>query len=194
MFGHFQCLCLVIFMKSSKFDIIIRCSVVSRRGPCVMQSTNHPRLAFVAGASPRDPAETETWRTGCDALGTRGTRALARAASLFENNLDIYRMSENNQSFGYIQPLIETPNSNSYNLLLGNQLFLRGQILGLTVRIERKINDYLSSYFCDTFKKKNQINELLFFTEKISLDMKRQMFVSLLKATNLFTLSNTLSS
>jgi hypothetical protein len=79
---------------------------------------------------------------------------------------------------------IDYPRSNANNLLLGNQLLLRGQILSSTVMIERKIDEYLSTYFCGSISKKNQLNELLFYTEKIALDMKRQIFVHLLKANN----------
>jgi hypothetical protein len=79
---------------------------------------------------------------------------------------------------------LETPKSNPNNLLLGNQKLLRGDILAATVQIERKIDNYLSTYFCGSAKKKNQLDELLFYTEKISLDMKRQIFVNLLKSNN----------
>lgn len=70
------------------------------------------------------------------------------------------------------------------NALIKNLSTLRGYILSMTVQIERKIDNYLSNYFCASLKKKNQINELLFFTERITLDMKRQVFVSILKSNN----------
>jgi len=70
----------------------------------------------------------------------------------------------------------------THNDLINNQNTLRGYILFMTVQIERKIDNYLSTHFCASSKKKNQINELIFFTERITLDMKRQVFVSLLKA------------
>ena len=62
-----------------------------------------------------------------------------------------------------------------------NQSLFRGEILNTTVSIERKIDNYLSTHFCATKKKKDQLNELLLFTEKISLDMKRQIFIIILK-------------
>lgn len=75
----------------------------------------------------------------------------------------------------------EFPKNNSRNLLLGNQKLLRGEILDYTIKIERQIDEYLSTHFCRDEKRKNQINELLFFTERITLDLKRQIFVNLLK-------------
>jgi len=65
-------------------------------------------------------------------------------------------------------------------LLNENVLFYRGSILDGIIDIERKMDDYLSSYFCSTLIKKNQLNELLFFTERISLDVKRQIFIKII--------------
>lgn len=78
----------------------------------------------------------------------------------------------------------EFPTSHAYNLLLANQKFFRGEILALTVAIERQIDNYISQYFCADTKKSNELNELLLYTEKITLDMKRQIFTHLLKKNN----------
>lgn len=61
-----------------------------------------------------------------------------------------------------------------------NPILLRGIVLDGVIDIERKIDDYLSTYFCNSLLTKNELNELLFFSEKLTPDMKRQIFVALL--------------
>ena len=61
-------------------------------------------------------------------------------------------------------------------------LVLRGFILNSTVEIERKIDDFLAQYFCETQEKQNELKELLFFTEKINFDYKREMLSNILQS------------
>lgn len=61
-------------------------------------------------------------------------------------------------------------------------IFLRGTILTGTITIERKMDEFLSSYFCANKKKKNELCELLFFTERISFDIKRQILQVILSS------------
>jgi hypothetical protein len=48
--------------------------------------------------------------------------------------------------------------------------------------LREKIDSYISNYFSALKKKQNELNELLLYTEKITLDIKRQIFVHLLKS------------
>lgn len=59
--------------------------------------------------------------------------------------------------------------------------FLRGKILSDTVEIERKVDNFLSLYFCSTDEKKNELCELLLFTERITFDIKKQMMYAILQ-------------
>ena len=61
---------------------------------------------------------------------------------------------------------------------------LRGLVLDATIDIERAIDNYLSNYFCATSNKKNELNELLFFTEKVTLESKRQIFCAIVETHN----------
>lgn len=64
------------------------------------------------------------------------------------------------------------------------QYSLRGNFLASTIEIERKIDDYLSTYFCDTLIKKNELCELLLFNERVTLESKKDIFQGLLKFHN----------
>jgi hypothetical protein len=58
---------------------------------------------------------------------------------------------------------------------------LRGLVLDATIDIERKIDDYLSSYFCNDEIKGNELKEMLWFTERIALGGKKDIFFILIK-------------
>lgn len=55
------------------------------------------------------------------------------------------------------------------------QYSLRGNLLAATVEIERKMDEYISGYFCDDVKKKSELCEMLLYTERINLDLKTQI-------------------
>lgn len=58
---------------------------------------------------------------------------------------------------------------------------LRGLVLDATIDIERSIDDYLSRYFCADEKKANELKEMLWFTERINLSGKKDIFFMLIK-------------
>lgn len=62
-----------------------------------------------------------------------------------------------------------------------NAVQLRGSILEATILIERKIDTFLALYFCASEEKKNEFSEYLLFTERITLENKRQIFAEIVK-------------
>ena len=55
-------------------------------------------------------------------------------------------------------------------------LMMKGYILYATIEIERKIDEILSLYFCNTQTKQDEIKELIFYHERITFDFKRELF------------------
>ena len=58
---------------------------------------------------------------------------------------------------------------------------MRGIIISHTIYIERKIDEFLSNHFCEKMERKNELCELLLFTERITFDMKKQMLYAIVK-------------
>jgi hypothetical protein len=60
-------------------------------------------------------------------------------------------------------------------------LMMKGYVLYATIEIERKIDDLLSLYFCNTEVKQNEIKEFIFYHERVTFDFKRELFNLLAK-------------
>jgi len=57
----------------------------------------------------------------------------------------------------------------------------RGEIVGVTIMVERAIDRYLSNYFCSTDQKRQEFKELMLFSERITLDAKKEIFIAIIK-------------
>ncbi|RYE18328.1 MAG: hypothetical protein EOP42_30850, partial [Sphingobacteriaceae bacterium] len=60
-------------------------------------------------------------------------------------------------------------------------IMLRGLIINHTIEIERKMDNALANHFCGNLERKNELCELLLFTERITFDMKKQILYSILQ-------------
>lgn len=68
-----------------------------------------------------------------------------------------------------------------------------GVIILNTIEIERKIDLYLSRYFCSDSLKQQEFSNRFLFHERITLDFKKEIFLSILKSKNrLFLTENPL--
>ena len=65
-------------------------------------------------------------------------------------------------------------------MLINESFTLRGVILYATVTIERKIDDFLSDYFCSAKATGNELKEMLWKTERINLGSKKDILFMLL--------------
>jgi hypothetical protein len=72
-------------------------------------------------------------------------------------------------------PKMKLPNPFEYDVIT-----MRGIIIAGTIEVERKMDDFLSSHFCASIDRKNELCELLFFTERITFELKKQMVFALL--------------
>ena len=61
-----------------------------------------------------------------------------------------------------------------------NSIHLRGTVLNETVDVERKIDDYLSNYFCKNELIGNELKEMLWNTERTTLGSKKDILFILL--------------
>lgn len=59
--------------------------------------------------------------------------------------------------------------------------WVRGKMIDQTIYLEMHINEYLANHFCDTDEKRVEIMDLLFGTNRITFDAKRQMLIILIK-------------
>jgi len=73
-------------------------------------------------------------------------------------------------------PKMKLPTPFEYDVIA-----MRGIIIANTIEVERKMDDFLSNHFCATIERKNELCELLFFTERITFEMKKTMVFALLK-------------
>lgn len=62
-------------------------------------------------------------------------------------------------------------------------LMFRGFVLDSTIEIERKMDIVLSIYFCDSEEKRILIRELLFYTEPISFNVKKELLITIISNT-----------
>lgn len=62
-----------------------------------------------------------------------------------------------------------------------DSMTLRGIVLDSTVSIERRIDEYLSDYFCKNNVIGNELKEMLWYTERITLGGKKDIFFMLIK-------------
>ncbi|HTI60760.1 hypothetical protein [Mucilaginibacter sp.] len=65
-------------------------------------------------------------------------------------------------------------------LVYNRSITLRGLVLDSTVQVERKIDIFLSDYFCDDKLKWAELNEMLWFTERITIGNKKDIFFLIL--------------
>lgn len=56
----------------------------------------------------------------------------------------------------------------------------RGHILDVTITIERKIDDFIAAYFCKNDFVANELKEMLFSTDKITIGSKKEVLFLLL--------------
>jgi hypothetical protein len=54
--------------------------------------------------------------------------------------------------------------------------YLRGKIISDTIHLERKMDDYLASYFCNDVEKKKDLMQSLLSTKRIIFENKRLIF------------------
>jgi hypothetical protein len=64
----------------------------------------------------------------------------------------------------------------SVNELFDYATTTRGMILNQTIMLERAIDEYLCLHFCQTKIKRTELMDLIFGTERMSFDIKRNIF------------------
>ena len=57
----------------------------------------------------------------------------------------------------------------------------RGSVLNEIITLERLMDNYISSYFCDTEEKRKELMALIMCTERITFDSKRQVFETIMQ-------------
>lgn len=67
-----------------------------------------------------------------------------------------------------------------YREYTNGAITIRGSILDMLIQIEGHIDDYIAVHFCGLFGKPDQLKELILSTEKISMDAKRQVYISII--------------
>ncbi len=62
--------------------------------------------------------------------------------------------------------------------------YLRGKIISDTIHLERKMDDYMASYFCSDAEKKKDLMQSLLSTKRIVFENKRLIFDFIVKKSN----------
>lgn len=62
--------------------------------------------------------------------------------------------------------------------------YLRGKIISDTIHLERKMDDYVASYFCSDQEKKKDLMQSLLSTKRIVFENKRLIFDFIVKKIN----------
>jgi hypothetical protein len=72
-------------------------------------------------------------------------------------------------------PKMKLPNPFEYDIIT-----LRGIIIATTINVEQQMNEFLGCHFCSSTKRKNELCELLFLTERSNFEYKKQITIAIL--------------